>query len=234
MPVAQNGWPASAVKADIHVDPNFNVAGVKFPGGVKSGDVSTVLHYVAAQFHARVEKLRDGWCWGWAYRDVRGSSGLSNHAAACAIDVNAPNHALGAVGTFNAAQVRTIHAILGEVGGVVRWGGDYVGRKDEMHFEVVGSAAAVAAVAARLRGGGTTTTPAPPATGSGLLQRGSTGDRVKSLQRVLNAWYPTLRLVVDGDFGPATEKAVRDMQSRAGLVVDGIAGPATLGRLGLA
>lgn len=232
MPVSQNGWPASAVKADINVDPNFNVAGVKFPGGVKSGDVATVLHYVAEQFHARVEKLHDGWCWGYSYRDVRGSSGLSNHSAACAIDVNAPNHALGAVGTFNAAQVRTIHAILNEVGGVVRWGGDYVGRKDEMHFEIVGNAAAVSGVAVRLRGA--SAPPPAPAPSGGLLQRGSTGDRVKSLQRVLNAWYPNLRLYVDGDFGPATERAVRDMQARAGLVVDGIAGPATLGRLGLA
>jgi peptidoglycan hydrolase-like protein with peptidoglycan-binding domain len=132
--------------------------------------------------------------------------------------------------------VRTIHAILDEVGGVVRWGGDYVGRKDEMHFEIVGNAAAVSAVAVRLRGGGTPApapAPAPAPSSGGVLQRGSTGDRVKALQRVLNAWYPSLRLVVDGDFGPATERAVRDMQSRAGLVVDGLAGPATLGRLGL-
>lgn len=233
MALAQNGWAASANKRDIDVDPNFAVAGVKFPGGVKAGDVSTVLRYVAEQFHAHVEPLRDGWCWGYAYRDIRGSTGLSNHSAACAIDVNAPNHPLGKRGTFNAAQVARIRLIVQACGGVVAWGGEW-SRPDEMHFEIVGSAAAVAAVADRIRRtGGTDPTPAPTPTG-GNLQRGSTGDRVKTLQRVLNAWYPNLRLVTDGIFGPATEKAVRDMQARAGLAVDGIAGPATLGRLGLA
>lgn len=234
MATAQNGWAASANKGDVNVNPNFNVNGILFPGGVKDGDVSKVLHYVASQFHARVEKLHDGWCWGYSYRPISGSASLSNHSAGCAIDVNAPNHPLGKAGTFSAAQVATIHTILNEVGGVVRWGGDYSGRKDEMHFEIVGNAAAVAQVAARLRGGVTGPAKTPGlATDGKILKRGDNNEAVKLLQRVLNAWYPNLRLAVDGIFGPATEKAVRDMQSRAGLVVDGIAGPATLGRLGL-
>lgn len=233
MATAQNGWTASANKAALGVDSNFAVAGVKFPGGVLSGDVSTVLRYVAEQFHQHVEPLHDGWCWGYAYRDIRGSTGLSNHAAACAIDVNAPDHPLGKRGTFSTAQVARIRLIVQSCGGVVAWGGEW-SRPDEMHFEIVGSAAAVGAVADRIRRtGGTAPTPAPPPSTQNL-KRGSTGDRVKTLQRVLNAWYPSLRLVVDGIYGPATEKAVRDMQARAGLVVDGIAGPATLGRLGLA
>jgi len=231
MPYAQNGWAASADKAAINVDPNFSVAGVKFPGGVKSGDVSTVLRYVAEQFHAKVEPLREGWCWGYAYRDIRGSSGLSNHSAACAIDCNAPNHPLGKRGTFSAAQVAAIRLIVKACDGVVAWGGEWT-RPDEMHFEIVGNTAAVAKVAARLRGTPAPTHPGLPTDGK-ILKRGDNNDAVKLLQRVLNAWYPSLRLVVDGIFGPATEKAVRDMQSRAGLVVDGIAGPATLGRLGL-
>ena len=32
----------------------------------------------------------------------------------------------------------------------------------------------------------------------------------------------------DGNFGPRTEKAVRDYQKKNGLVADGMAGPATL------
>lgn len=77
-------------------------------------------------------------------------------------------------------------------------------------------------------------TPAPPSPSSTLLRRGSKGAKVSELQRVLNAWYPRLRLAVDGDYGPATERAVRDMQRRAGITADGIAGPVTLGRLGIA
>lgn len=224
MALAQNGWTASANKADIGVDPNFSVAGVKFPGGVKAGDVATVLHYVASQFHERVEPLHDGWCWGWAYRAIRGgTTNLSNHAAGCAIDINAPKHPLGKRGTFGAEQVKTITAIVAECEGVVRWGGSYSSRPDEMHFEVIGKSDAVARVAAKFRGG------APGAE----LRRGSTGQRVITLQRVIAAWYPYLGLRIDGDFGPATEAAVKEVQRRAGITVDGIAGPQTLGVLGI-
>lgn len=148
---SQNGWPASPNRGDIGVDPGFSAAGVTFPGGVKSGDVATVLQYVAEQFHARVEPLRVGWCWGWNYREIRGATSISNHASGTAIDCNAPLHNLGDKGTFSKKQVDAIHTILMEVGYVVRWGGDYSGRVDEMHFEINASAASVKSVAARLR-----------------------------------------------------------------------------------
>ncbi|MFN2332191.1 MAG: peptidoglycan-binding protein, partial [Halomonas sp.] len=34
-------------------------------------------------------------------------------------------------------------------------------------------------------------------------------------------------LTLDGQFGPATERALRSFQNRAGLVMDGLAGPKT-------
>lgn len=148
LPTSQNGWPAGSASA-IGVRP-FVVAGVSFPGGVKDGDVATVLRYVMERFHTRVEPLRGGWCWGYANRDIRGSGTTSNHASGTATDANAPLHPLGKRGTFSSAQVREIRAILAEVDHVVRWGGDYSGRPDEMHFEINASAAKVAGVAARL------------------------------------------------------------------------------------
>lgn len=76
--------------------------------------------------------------------------------------------------------------------------------------------------------------PAPPA-GGAVLRLGSKGPEVERLQAKLKRVYPSYagHLVVDGDFGPATEKVVREFQSRAKLGVDGVAGPATLRALGL-
>src|SRR5690606_29878512 len=57
-------------------------------------------------------------------------------------------------GTFTKTQVAAIRKILAEAGGCVRWGGDYIGRKDEMHFEIVASEAACKARLAKLRANG--------------------------------------------------------------------------------
>lgn len=125
-------------------------------GRVLAGDVETVLNHVAARFDATVEPVDPDSSWGWAYRSVRGegddSGDLSNHASGTSIDLNATEHPLGQTDTFTDAQVEAIHAILAEVSPVVAWGGDFEGRADEMHFEIVGNPEQVAEVAARLRG----------------------------------------------------------------------------------
>lgn len=56
------------------------------------------------------------------------------------------------------------------------------------------------------------------------LRVGAFGTRVEFLQRTLNARSePSPGLGVDGDFGPATEAAVRKFQEASGLAVTGIA-----------
>jgi hypothetical protein len=120
---------------------------------VLHGDVATVLLHVAAQFHQHVEPLNAGWCWGYYYRKIAGSKRLSNHASGTAIDLNAPNHPMGRANTFSPGKRAEIRKILHFCEGVVRWGGDYTGRKDDMHFEIVGNAAAVARIAKKIRTG---------------------------------------------------------------------------------
>ncbi len=56
------------------------------------------------------------------------------------------------------------------------------------------------------------------------LRRGATGDAVKELQKLLG-------LEPDGEFGPATEAAIKKKQESANIVADGIVGPHTWGIL---
>lgn len=61
-----------------------------------------------------------------------------------------------------------------------------------------------------------------------VLHLGVDGGDVRVLQQALNALgYADPPLVVDGDFGPKTEAAVRAVQRANDLVVDGWVGPAT-------
>jgi hypothetical protein len=233
MATSYNGWLASPNPADFGGLERLVVAGESFAPGVRAGDVHDVFQYVAEQMHARVEQVvRPDWNqaddWGYNYRpNVNNPSTLSCHASGTAIDYNATRHPNGKRGTYNGTQMATIHRILDEVGGVVRWGGDFSGTADEMHFEICADAATVARIAARLRGGGSP----PPGTKHATVQRGSTGPDVELLQRFLGVVGP-------GDpgyshFGPATEAAVRRYQRMKGLVVDGVCGQATWGKIGL-
>lgn len=156
MAVSQNGWQGIESGSDERL-----VRIPKIIGRVRGGDVAVILTDLVDQFDTHVEDVDPGADdWGHAYRDVREGASLSNHASGTAIDLNATRHPLGKVGTFTATQVAALRKILARYGGVIRWGGDYSGRKDEMHFEINASAAQVAAVAARLRGGSTGGRPA--------------------------------------------------------------------------
>ena len=59
-----------------------------------------------------------------------------------------------------------------------------------------------------------------------VLKRGMKGVPVKRLQERLD-------IAADGDFGPGTERAVKEFQQANGLAVDGIAGPDTFTAMGL-
>ncbi|MEU8542148.1 peptidoglycan-binding protein [Streptomyces sp. NPDC048717] len=66
----------------------------------------------------------------------------------------------------------------------------------------------------------------PMPSSDGMLRRGSKGDAVKTLQQNLNSVMGS-GLTVDGDFGPATDAAVRAFQAKYKLTVDGEFGPAS-------
>lgn len=230
MATSQNGYRAN--------DRSLIVS-ISVPGGklaVRKGDVAVIMQYIAEQFHATVEPLKWPGNWGYAERKIRGGSSLSNHASGTAIDLNAPRHYLGAVGTFTSSQVRAIRKILSACEGTIRWGGDYRGRKDEMHFEINAGTAKVAKVAKKLRpkltgpntpgaGGGsggskyTTVTGATP-----LAKLHHRGEPVKRIQEAVG-------VKADGYYGPATVTAVKAFQRKHALSADGIVGPDTWAKI---
>lgn len=100
------------------------------------------------------------------------------------------------------------------LGTPIRWGADWDadgnprerGETDSPHFELAASNASSA--------------PRPAVTKRPVLRRGMMGEPVRILQRLLG-------VKDDGDFGGATDAAVRAAQRKHSLAVDGLVGPAT-------
>jgi hypothetical protein len=64
-------------------------------------------------------------------RKIAGSSNYSNHSWACAIDLSPSTNGFNTKGTLSHIVIDTFKAHGW------RWGGDYHGRKDPMHFDAV-------------------------------------------------------------------------------------------------
>lgn len=230
-------------------------------GRVRKGDAYTVLNELCRRFNNEVEKINPAHSWGWAYRPVRGATVVSEHGAGTAIDLNAPKHPLGRQGTFTRSQVTKINQILRDLDGAVRWGGNYAGRKDEMHFELQGGVKKLAAVAKKIQGGtstGTASTSKPatrpkPKPAKALrsdswlrkklvkittgTKKNTTGHLVGLYQRQQRAPY---KLVHDQHWGPVTDQHFRwvgqlqkEMNRWKGtkLAVDGSFGDSTFNRV---
>jgi hypothetical protein len=139
METSYNGYPASKDPADIKIK-SYPVKGTDRKLRCAES-VGPLLAAFAAEFHELIEPIDEGTFddWAYAFRMVRGTTDkLSCHSSGTAIDLNATRHALGKVGTFPAEKVPMIRALAKKYG--LKWGGDYVNRKDEMHFEVEVSA----------------------------------------------------------------------------------------------
>ncbi len=65
-----------------------------------------------------------------------------------------------------------------------------------------------------------------------VLRKGSKGNQVRALQiLLLGNGFPCGKWGADGEFGIATENALKEYQRKKGLEADGIAGPITWGKL---
>ena len=151
MLVSYNAWPASKDPAEIGIK-SYPVPGTEIKLRC-SEKVAPLLVGFAAEFHNLIEPIDEGSLddWGYCFREVRGVPGkISNHSSGTAIDLNSTRHALGKVGTFDAAKVPMIRALAKKYG--LTWGGDYRNRKDEMHFEISVSPAKAVELIKKLQG----------------------------------------------------------------------------------
>jgi hypothetical protein len=153
MSTSQNGWPA--LDADSHLLRSWVIPGkgTSTQLRLRNGSAGFLLAHLALCFDSKVEVLHEPVLddWGYAYRPVRGySSTLSNHSSGTAIDLNATDHPLGREDTFSDEEEWLIERFLRRYAGCIRWGGDYRGRKDEMHFELDRDLAACETVARQL------------------------------------------------------------------------------------
>ena len=233
---SQNGWTVIPSGTDRRL--------VKIPrilGRVRKGDVAVIFEDLVTYFDEHVEDVDQGEDdWGYAFRAIRGTStGYSNHASATAVDINATRHPLGASGTFTRKQADKIRAMLrNRYLNKVRWGGDYRGRKDEMHFEINGNAADLRKVVAHLKkinGKRIYSTSARELLDNAKAKapRPKSNDvlRLQRLLRHAKCMSTPAILLERGKYGPLTRAAVREAQLKAGFTgrdADGYIGLSTL------
>ena len=130
---SQNGWPASKDSKEI------DIVSVKMElqNGRKTARVTSstagAFEEIIRWWEKNIEPVKT--LGSFNYRAIRGATTtLSNHSSGTAIDINAADHPLGAEGTVPSNMHSKIGAKARSLG--LKWGGDYRGRKDEMHFEV--------------------------------------------------------------------------------------------------
>lgn len=184
-------------------------------------EIAPILIGFAADFHRYVEPLNPKSCWGHAPRKIAGTDSWSFHAPGIAEDLNASAHPMGVRGTFSADEVRAIRGLLKKYSynGVqlLRWGGDYINRADDMHFEIiVDRTTALAAVKALQN------PPAPkPSLPAPLLVDGKLGPKtIGRWQRIMGTpvdW----RITEPSYLVKAVQCRLNTMLSGIDLVVDG-------------
>jgi len=99
-------------------------------------------------------------CWGYSCRCISGSNNPSNHSWGLAVDINAPSN------PYTSPLVTDMPGWMPDLWNAYgfRWGGDYSGSKDAMHYEFMESVSAASSYTTQARSdglGGGTGSPGP-------------------------------------------------------------------------
>lgn len=152
MAYSQNGWAAISSSSSplLHT---WEIPTKEGPRRIplRRGSAGFLLCHYALWYADNIEPIATGLYddWGWAYRDVRGFSVLSNHASGTAVDLNAVAHPLG-TRTLSEADKAKLAKRMKFYSGTLRHGAFYRGRPDEMHAEINKGLAAVEKKARKL------------------------------------------------------------------------------------
>jgi peptidoglycan hydrolase-like protein with peptidoglycan-binding domain len=215
-------------------------------------EIAPLVAWLCEQTMARGYDLHSGQCWGFACRAIRGSRSPSNHSWGLAVDLNSLANPMGARLVTDMPgwmpQLWTEHGF--------RWGGSYLGRKDAMHFEYLGTPERAARQSERIgakvdlppvdrhvirddgeRKDGPPPFPLPDGHWFGqdpTSDRGHDGTRPQDRPHVTRIQRRLVRHGLDvgpdgadGRFGPDVHAAVVAFQRRADLHDDGVVGPKT-------
>lgn len=124
------GWPT----------PRYSSMKLVTAGGIKvtvHKDLAPLIGDLLDRTMRGGYKLVSGWCWGYSNRPIAGTSTPSNHSWGLAVDLNAPTNPM--MSPLRTDMPRWMVEMWKDLG--FRWGGDYTGRKDAMHFEFMGTPA---------------------------------------------------------------------------------------------
>lgn len=151
MVVSQNGYSAN----DRSVVMSYVVTKTGLKMTLRVGPPGEMLASFVRWFDENIRDIDPGILddWSYAERLISGSTDITNHASGTAADVDATKWPLGSnpEAYLTAAEIAKVRAKLLQYEGCIRWGGDYTGRKDPMHFEINKDAATVAEVWGRIK-----------------------------------------------------------------------------------
>lgn len=239
---SENGW-RMCDHAECDTGP---VPGTTLRLPIRRGTANIILKGWVAYFHREIESLNNarGFTDEGAWTPTNDVAN-SNHLSGTAVDLNWSDHPFRvSYAGFTQDEINRVRKGLQLFEGTIWWGQDWTSPKDPMHFQLnyrEGDARNTAFATKLLDGylniwknyqGGPVTPPVIVPGGQIYAERGHKGDHVRRLQAFMNTTFPRYsNLAVDGDFGPATERVIKEFQARSGILVDGIVGPVTLGEL---